>query len=75
MEDDEWGGLSAIENDEEIEGLPEFLEGHPDEIIPDEQLPFVRMKLQDDEAENDVDSVRTGLFHMNPLCFQFDDIK
>ena len=68
--DDGWGGLSAVETDEDIERLPGFLDGPLDEIISDEQLPFVRMKLQEDDAEDDVDSVHTGLFYMNPQCAQ-----
>lgn len=66
--DDGWGGLSSISNedDSDFDEMPHFLEGHPDEIIPEDQLPFVRMKLLEDEAEDELSSVRTGMSYI--LC-------
>lgn len=37
-----------------------FLEGDPDEIIPEAQLPFTRLKLVDDEEEDEIEHVRLG---------------
>ena len=35
-----------------------YLDGDPTDIIPDEQLPFIRFKLPPEEE--DPDSIRTG---------------
>ena len=65
--DDEWGGLGGVGTDEDdfdvagrsmFEG---FSEGDPDQVIPEEELPFKRLKLTpDEEEEEDMDSVRKG---------------
>lgn len=59
--EDEWGGLSAVAdlNDSEPR-RPSFLDGDPDEIISEEDLPFTRLKVTLDEVEEDMDSVRTS---------------
>jgi tRNA-specific adenosine deaminase 3 len=38
-----------------------YLEGDPNDIIPDEQLPFTRFKLPPEEEDSD--SIRTGNYH------------
>ncbi|KAM5539289.1 hypothetical protein V8D89_007162 [Ganoderma adspersum] len=60
-----WGGLCGVEADEEdpdVAGNPifeGFSEGDPDQVIPEEELPFKRLKLTpDEEEEEDMDSVR-----------------
>jgi tRNA-specific adenosine deaminase 3 len=37
-----------------------YLEGDPDEIIPEEDLPFTRFQLPSEEEE--VGSIRTGMY-------------
>ncbi len=59
--DDSWGGLSPLQNEEEPDtSEPSFLEGNPDELIPEDELPFTRLKLIDDEAEDELSAVQTG---------------
>ena len=56
--------------DDEIEDedpLASLLDGPDDEIIPEHQLPFVRMKLIDDEAEDEPSAVITG----PSICFMY----
>ncbi|GLB38437.1 putative SET domain containing protein [Lyophyllum shimeji] len=57
--DDGWGGLSAVEEDSSDPPAPgdPYLEGDPNEIISDEDLPFTRFKLPPEEEE--LDSIRT----------------
>ena len=73
---DGWGGLGGVGADEEdfsvaghsmFEG---FSEGDPDQVIPEEELPFKRLKLTpDEEEEEDMDSVRKGTSIYNRLEF------
>lgn len=62
--DDEWGGLSRLQDlqDEEEEDpyVTSILEGDPNELISEEDLPFTRLKLIDDEAEDELSAVQTG---------------
>lgn len=64
--DDAWGGLSQLQDEEEEEeevldmSEPSFLQGNPDELIPEDELPFTRLKLIDDEAEDELSAVQTG---------------
>ncbi len=60
--DDGWGGLSAIAADKAssskrvLEDTP-----NPNEILPDEDLPFTRVKLTSDEDDEETsETVRTG---------------
>lgn len=68
--DDGWGGLSAVHNhaagsvedtDERWTALAgPFIEGDPDETVPEEDLPFTRMKTTLDEVEEEIpEAVRT----------------
>ncbi|OCH90027.1 hypothetical protein OBBRIDRAFT_879482 [Obba rivulosa] len=62
--DDGWGGLSQLDGDEEAEvfyeELKHLMDGNPDDRIPDEQLPFTRIKLlPDDEEEDELSAVHT----------------
>lgn len=65
-QDDGWGGLTGVEDqDIESEGaltvLDAFSDGDPNEVIPEEQLPFKRIRLTpDEEEEEDMDAVRRG---------------
>ncbi|KAI0647731.1 hypothetical protein C8Q79DRAFT_999339 [Trametes meyenii] len=63
--DDGWGGLTGL--DEEVEDRDislwdpcyQLREGNPSENVPEEQLPFTRLKLMpEDEEEEDIDTVR-----------------
>ena len=65
--DDGWGGLGGVRADEDdlgVAGHPifeGFSEGDLDQVIPEEELPFKRLKLTpDEEEEEDMDSVRKG---------------
>ena len=62
--DDEWGGLSRLQDlqDEEEEDsyVNSFLRGDPNELVAEEDLPFTRLKLIDDEAEDELSAVQTG---------------
>ncbi|KAG6874780.1 hypothetical protein C0992_006581 [Termitomyces sp. T32_za158] len=58
--EDGWGGLSAVgENADPVPSQEEspFEKGDPDEVIPEEELPFTRYKLPPEEE--DLDSIRT----------------
>ena len=60
---DGWSNLPHIGEEEAAEEEePEFLAGAPDEIIPEADLPFTRLKLLDDEEEDEVEAVRLGVF-------------
>ena len=37
-----------------------LLQGDPNDVIPEDQLPFTRLKLIDDEEEDLLESVRLG---------------
>ncbi|KAF7791412.1 hypothetical protein EIP86_002428 [Pleurotus ostreatoroseus] len=61
--DDGWGGLTGLQDeysrqDIHKEDVWPLLEGDPDDIIPEEQLPFTRIKLIDDEDEDIPEAVR-----------------
>ncbi|KAG6884061.1 hypothetical protein C0992_007092 [Termitomyces sp. T32_za158] len=58
--EDGWGGLSAVgESADSVPSQEEspFEKGDPDEVIPEEELPFTRFKLPPEEE--DLDSIRT----------------
>lgn len=62
-QDDGWGGLSNIEDPEYVLSSPEswaLLQGDEDDVVANHELPFERLKLIDDEAEDEVDAVKTG---------------
>lgn len=61
LQDDGWGGLSHLQadGDKDVQDEP-FLHGHLDDLISEEELPFIRMKLVDDEAEGELAAVQTG---------------
>ena len=56
--DDGWGGLTAVEDDGNGELTNPYDGGDSEEIVPEDQLPFIRFKLPPEEEEPD--SVRTG---------------
>ena len=59
--DDGWGGLSAVTS--EASSSKRVLEDmqKPNEILPDEDLPFTRVKLTSDEDDEETsETVRTG---------------
>lgn len=59
--DDGWGGLSGIQDDLSSTQVDEdwpLMQGDRDDIIPEEQLPFTRLKLIDDEAEDVLEAVK-----------------
>ena len=65
--DDGWAGLAGMADldstvppgDADITEWP-LLQGDPDNLIPEAQLPFKRLKLLDDEEEDVVEAVRLG---------------
>jgi tRNA-specific adenosine deaminase 3 len=62
VEEDGWGGLSAVAGGEES-SPKRVLEDitNPNEILPDEDLPFTRVKLTSDEDDEETsETVRTG---------------
>lgn len=61
--EDGWGGLSAVgESADPVSSQEEspFEKGDPDEVIPEEELPFTRYKLPPEEE--DLESIRTGAY-------------
>ncbi|KZS99624.1 cytidine deaminase-like protein, partial [Laetiporus sulphureus 93-53] len=60
IEDDSWAKSDAQSIDgrkETFESL--FKRGGPDEVVPEEQLPLTRVKLTDDEEEEELSAVHT----------------
>ena len=56
--DDGWGGLASINDDCEEEARNPYIDGDPNETIPEHELPFTRFKLPPEEEEPG--SIRTG---------------
>lgn len=59
--DDGWGGLSALGDEENNEdGVPtsKWMEGDPGEIVLEEDLPFTRLKITQEE---EMSAVRTSM--------------
>lgn len=59
--DDGWGGLSGMQDDLSSTQVDEdwpLVQGDCDDIIPEEQLPFTRLKFIDDEAEDLLEAVK-----------------
>ncbi|KAL4250750.1 hypothetical protein ABKN59_006080 [Abortiporus biennis] len=60
--EDGWGGLSGVLDDDNLAKAEEtwdLLEGDPNDIIPEEKLPFVRSKIApDDNEEEELDAVK-----------------
>ena len=71
-QEDPWGALPRVDDgdgDDRGEGpsgldamLDAFADGDPDEVVPEEELPFKRMKLtpEEEEEEEDMHAVRRG---------------
>ncbi|KAI0084800.1 cytidine deaminase-like protein [Irpex rosettiformis] len=58
--DDEWGGLSRLQGEDEDDIYDVSLtDGDPDDLILEHNLPFTRLKLIDDEAEDELSAVQT----------------
>ena len=58
VDGDDWGRSSVVEPVNDNLFVNPYLEGDPDEIIPEEDLPFTRLKLSPEEE--DVESIRTS---------------
>lgn len=73
--DDGWGGLLVVDDEvakEDADGSDDkdeaweelastFIDGNPDDIIPDDQLPFTRFKIGPEEIEEETpEEIRTG---------------
>lgn len=56
--DDGWGGLSSVEDGLVFPPNP-FSEGDPDQIIPEDDLPFIRVKPLPQEEE--METIQTGI--------------
>ena len=74
-EDDGWGGLSGVGEGVEVQEhaadaltiLDKFKGGDPGQIVPEEELPYRRVRLTpDDDEEEDMDAVRKGKYL--PFC-------
>lgn len=66
--EDGWGGLLVVdEATYSAETDESYLNGDPDEIIVEEQLPFTRFKLPPEEE--DFDTIRTGTLICYPTSF------
>jgi hypothetical protein len=58
--DDGWGGLAAVAGEASNHVLEEETPD-PNEILPDEDLPFIRVKLTSDEDDEEtIEAIRTG---------------
>lgn len=59
--DDGWGGLAGVDLDGAVGASPTnpYVEGDQEDIIAEDDLPFVRFKLPPEEE--DADSIRTGM--------------
>lgn len=65
--DDGWGGLTGLQDESAehhapMEDIWPLLIGNPDDVVPEEQLPFTRVKLVNDEDEDVLDAVCLGNF-------------
>ncbi|KAF9046419.1 hypothetical protein BJ165DRAFT_1471541 [Panaeolus papilionaceus] len=49
--DDIWGGLSALTDSDPSPIVNPYIEGDQEEVIPEEDLPFIRYKLPPEEEE------------------------
>lgn len=62
--DDGWGGLSHVHDDSEDEDASrhwELVEGNPEEVISEGNLPFVRIKTTpEDPEEEQMDAIQRG---------------
>ena len=68
--DDGWGGLGGVGDagggfDEDTKDsldvlIAAFADGDPEQVVPEEELPFRRLKLTPEDEEEDVDAVRKG---------------
>jgi tRNA-specific adenosine deaminase 3 len=61
-DDDGWGGLSLVEDMAgEINARSvSIFDGDPSDIIPEQDLPFTRVKLWTDDEEDELSSIRTS---------------
>ncbi|KAH7910812.1 hypothetical protein BJ138DRAFT_1152037 [Hygrophoropsis aurantiaca] len=61
--DPNWGGLLMIDDDKDIAKedvkVDVWVDGNPDDIVAEEDLPFTRIKLSLDEEEEQLDAIRT----------------
>ena len=62
---DEWGGLTGIEATDVEEGVA-IVDG-VDAIVPEDQLPFKRLKITPDDEEEDANSLQTREFPPSAL--------
>lgn len=62
--EDGWGGLSAVgdvlDPDAFDDLLHRFSDGNPDEIVPDDKLPFTRLKVIPEIEEEELETVHTS---------------
>ncbi|RPD77446.1 hypothetical protein L226DRAFT_544086 [Lentinus tigrinus ALCF2SS1-7] len=62
--DDPWGALPSVDDEDEGSSrldamFDAFPDGDPDDVVPEEELPFRRLKLTpEEEEEEDMDAVR-----------------
>lgn len=65
--EDGWGGLASLDAEDDSPAQDDALfggyaDGDSEELVPEEALPFTRLKLTpEDEEEEDMDAVRKGM--------------
>ena len=81
-----WGALPRVDDgddDNRGEGpsgldavVDAFADGDPDEVVPEEELPFKRLKLTpEEEEEEEMDAVRRGERHLAAWMLRFDTAR
>ena len=62
--EDGWGGLSGVQDDTDEQDRSQhwdLVDGNPEEHIPEDQLPFIRIKTTpDDPIEEEMHAIQTG---------------
>ena len=62
--DDGWGGLSGVGTMDDSQSvldrhISRYADGDPQEIVSEDDLPFIRIKLYRDDEEDELSAVRT----------------
>ena len=84
--EDPWGALPRVDDgddDDRGEGpsgldamFDAFADGDPDEVVPEEELPFKRLKLTpEEEEEEEMDAVRRGERHLAACMLRLDTAR
>lgn len=62
--DDGWGGLAGVETPEDDASvydiqIAKYADGNPQQVVSEDDLPFIRIKLYRDDEEDELSAVRT----------------